>query len=125
MKIIYEQGDVIFNFNNCNYGIVLKELDDETIQILEISYKDAFINTVPKAALSYKGNVKLKSKLYDIVESVQKGEETHGKIFYYCDRRKCDNCNNIDCEYTSDITHARNFEKDASGNYVEGEYMRG
>lgn len=55
----------------------------------------------------------------------QSDKETHGKIFYYCDRCKCDNCTNIDCEHTSDITHARNFEKDENGNYFEGEYMRG
>lgn len=56
---------------------------------------------------------------------IEEAKETHGKIFYYCDRCKCDNCNNIDCEHTSDITHARNFEKDENGNYFEGEYMRG
>ena len=125
MKIIYEQGDIIYNSNNFNYGIVLKELYDESIQIIEISKDGAFINTVPKGALSYKGNVKLKSKLLDIVESVQEDAETHGKIFYYCDRRKCDKCNNENCDHTSDITHALNFEKDECGNYVEGEYMRG
>lgn len=75
MKIIYEQGDIIFNFNNCNHGIVIKELHDESVQILEISNEKAFVNTVPKGALTYKGNVNLKRKLLDIVELVQREEK--------------------------------------------------
>lgn len=55
---------------------------------------------------------------------IEEAKETHGKIFYYCDRERCDKCN-TDCDHTSDITHARNFEKDECGNYFEGEYIRG
>lgn len=120
MKITYEQGDIIFNNNNCNYGIVLKDLKDETVQILEISHKRAFINTVPKRALHYEGEVNLISRLLDIVESVKTATEYPTTIFYKCDRKKCDDCNNEVCEYTSDITHARNFKKDIFGNYFEG-----
>lgn len=75
MKIIYEQGDIIFNSNNCNHGIVINELYDESVQILEINHKKAFINTVPKGALTYKGKVNLKSKLLDILELVQREEK--------------------------------------------------
>ena len=32
-------------------------------------------------------------------------------ILYLCDREKCENCDNVDCHYTSDINHAVNFEK--------------
>lgn len=31
------------------------------------------------------------------------------KIFYVCDRKKCEHCS-AECKYTSDITHAANFE---------------
>lgn len=36
------------------------------------------------------------------------------KVFFKCDRRKCDKCTdfiNVDCcQYTTDIRHAENFE---------------
>ena len=31
------------------------------------------------------------------------------KIFYICDRKKCENCNS-ECKHTSDVMHAANFE---------------
>ena len=31
------------------------------------------------------------------------------KIFYICDRKKCERCN-VECKYTSDVTHAAHFE---------------
>lgn len=31
------------------------------------------------------------------------------KIFYICDRKKCEHCNS-ECKYTSDVTHAAHFE---------------
>ena len=33
-----------------------------------------------------------------------------GTIFYICDRKACDKCNDF-CFHTSDITHAKNFIK--------------
>lgn len=33
-----------------------------------------------------------------------------GTIFYICDRKACDKCNEF-CFHTSDITHAKNFMK--------------
>lgn len=31
-------------------------------------------------------------------------------VLYICDRRRCQSCN-PECSYTSDISHAKNFEK--------------
>lgn len=58
------------------------------------------------------------------IDKREKKQAISNKILYYCDRRKCKICNS-NCEYTTDITHAKNFELDASGAYIEGEYMRG
>lgn len=30
-------------------------------------------------------------------------------ILYLCDHEACERCNPIDCDYTTDIHHARNF----------------
>ena len=74
MKIVYEQGDIVFNNNNLNYGFVLNEtISAKEVSIIEISHKDVFINTVPKSALKYMGSVRLTSRLLDIVEDVLKG----------------------------------------------------
>lgn len=43
------------------------------------------------------------------------------KIFYICDRKKCENCN-PDCKHTSDILHAVNFKsvyRSANGRNIE------
>lgn len=32
------------------------------------------------------------------------------KIAFECDRRDCDRCNNLDCDHTVNIRHAKNFE---------------
>lgn len=68
MKIIYEQGDVVYNLNNFNYGIVLTEYDDVP-KIIELS-KDTFINNVPKGALQYKGHIDIKKALKKIVDDI-------------------------------------------------------
>lgn len=45
------------------------------------------------------------------------------KILYICDRHRCEpgTCSYPECRFTTDITHAVNFEKDGMGNYVEKE----
>lgn len=74
MEIIYEQGDIIFNNNNFNYGIVLREKRcTKDVTIIEIDSENVFINSVPKPALKYKGSVRLTSELLNIVEEALKG----------------------------------------------------
>ena len=68
MKIIYEQGDVVYNLNNYTYGIVLAEYDDE-VKIIELS-KETFINHVPKRAVQYKGYIDITTRLKGIVMGV-------------------------------------------------------
>lgn len=41
------------------------------------------------------------------------------KILYVCNGESCESCYNDLCHLTSNIEHAKNFEKDESGNYVE------
>lgn len=65
MKIIYEQGDVVYSTNNYTYGIVLSDIDDR-IKVLEIS-RDVFVNCPPRAALEYCGHINLKDGLAEII----------------------------------------------------------
>lgn len=41
------------------------------------------------------------------------------KVFYECDRRKCEMCSYPECNKTADITHAQNFRSDGLGSYEE------
>ena len=41
------------------------------------------------------------------------------KVLYECDRRACERCNPDVCHLTHSIEHAVNFEKDASGTFIE------
>lgn len=66
MKIIYEQGDVVYNKNNYTYGIVICELD-EKVKILECGGKDVFMNCPPKTAIQYCGHTDLKKRLQGIL----------------------------------------------------------
>ena len=47
------------------------------------------------------------------------------RIWYLCDQRACPNCSYPECEYTTDIRHAKNFEYVAGyvkeKNYETGE----
>lgn len=45
-------------------------------------------------------------------------KEADGKILYLCDGKKCEN-GYIECQHTTDITHAKNFEYDGGGRYWE------
>lgn len=40
-------------------------------------------------------------------------------IAYACDREQCPDCSHLDCEHTTDITHAKNFECVESHKYIE------
>lgn len=40
---------------------------------------------------------------------------------YLCNRKACENCAYPLCKYTTDISHAVNFEKDLGGGYWEKE----
>ena len=50
-------------------------------------------------------------------------------ILYLCDQRACQDCTYPDCEYTTDIHHAKNFECMAGyvkeKNYETGEHLQG
>jgi hypothetical protein len=71
MIVIYEQGDVVYNNNNHNFAIVLKEFPDGTVRILEImSDDDVMVNCPPKSALKYLGSMNLRDRMLDLVESV-------------------------------------------------------
>ena len=69
MKIIYEQGDVVYNKNNYAYGIVMCEFDEQ-VKILECGGKDVFTNCPPKSALKYCGHLDLKKNLRDMLLSI-------------------------------------------------------
>lgn len=69
MRVIYEQGDIVYNNNNNCFSIVLKELPDGAVRLLDIS-EDIMLNYPPKAALTYIGAIDLKNRLLDLVESV-------------------------------------------------------
>ncbi len=43
------------------------------------------------------------------------------KVYYLCDRKRCQNCSYPFCKHTSDVTHAINFKKDDDGIFVEGD----
>lgn len=71
MKCLYEQGDIVFNKNNFNYGIVLAEYEDVP-KIIELG-EEAFINNVPKGALQYKGHIDFTKVLKKVVDEVRQG----------------------------------------------------
>ena len=73
MKIIYEQGDIVFNENNKRCGFVLKDYEEtyrkaKTVQIIEIG-EDVFVNEVPKTAIRYIDHIDFVENLLKIIES--------------------------------------------------------
>lgn len=70
MKILYEQGDVVYNSNNFTYGVVIRESVDESVTILECGGKDVFINSPPKSALTYCGHIDFKKSLRNLLVSI-------------------------------------------------------
>ena len=75
MKIIYEQGDVVFNSNNFTYGVVINDYD-EKVTILECGGKDVFTNCPPKSALKYCGQIDFKKKLRDMLLNIVEQDHT-------------------------------------------------
>ena len=74
MKIIYEQGDVVYNKNNYTYGIVISEFNEQ-VKILEYGGNAIFINCPPKSAIQYCGHTDLKKRLLGILGNFV--EENH------------------------------------------------
>ena len=70
MKIIYEQGDIVYNSNNFTYGIVINEFADGEVKILECGAKDVFTNCPPKSALKYCGHLDFKKNLRDMLLTI-------------------------------------------------------
>ena len=47
------------------------------------------------------------------------------KILYLCDTKDCcTSCNHTECKYTSNIEHAKNFERKINGSYWEKEQSK-
>ena len=69
MKIIFEQGDIVYNNNNFTYGVVINETADGKVTIIECGGKDVFINCPPKSALKYYGHIDLKKTFREILIS--------------------------------------------------------
>jgi hypothetical protein len=78
MKIIYEQGDVVFNSNNFTYGVVINEYADK-VTILECGDKDVFTNCPSKSALKYCGHFDFKKKLRDMLSDIVEQDHTTEK----------------------------------------------
>lgn len=68
MKIVYEQGDIVFNNNNNRYGIVIADFCNDSVKIIEM-YTTVYINNPPRGALTYKGHCDFEKELFDIIES--------------------------------------------------------
>ena len=69
MKIIYEQGDIVYNRNNFTYAVVMNDCADK-VTILECGGKDVFTNCPPKSALKYCGHLDFKKKLRDMLLAI-------------------------------------------------------
>jgi hypothetical protein len=72
MKIIYEQGDIIFNENNKRCGFVIDDYEDnyrkeKTVKIIEVG-ETVFVNEVPKEATRYIDHINLADELLKIIE---------------------------------------------------------
>lgn len=64
--------------------------------------------------------VRLKAILDGELEGIPvKVQRAEPKVFYECDRRKCEMCSYPECNKTADITHAQNFRSDGLGSYEE------
>lgn len=68
MKIIYEQGDIVFNRNNYRHGIVILDCCGDSVKVLEIG-TTTYVHNPPRSALTYVGQCDLKKILLDVVES--------------------------------------------------------
>lgn len=55
---------------------------------------------------------------------VMKLDREEVKILYICDRKACEKCS-VCCNHTSDISHAKNFERREDGRFWEVESEEG
>lgn len=53
------------------------------------------------------------------MHAFRKPKTKQQKILYLCDRRACEKCSYPDCQHTTDVYHARNFER-IDDIFVEG-----
>lgn len=72
MKIIYEQGDIVYTSNNQVLAIVLRENTfDDCPYILELREgEEVQANNAPKCALTYKGHINLSKLLRKAAKDV-------------------------------------------------------
>ena len=49
-------------------------------------------------------------EMHKCSECEYKNPENKAMVFYICDRKACDPCDNPDCKHTSKIEHAANFK---------------
>lgn len=68
MKIIYEHGDVVYNANNDNYGIVLSDLNN-TVTILEYGPAEVFVNQPPREVVQYQSKIDFDNSIRSIIET--------------------------------------------------------
>lgn len=66
MKIIYEQGDLVYNHNNESYAIVIGDVLDH-VTIIELLGDKVIINSPPKSALSYLEKVNVHDELKQVI----------------------------------------------------------
>lgn len=64
------------------------------------------------------GSVHFGVALHKCDECDKKKPET--LVFYICDRKACDPCNNPDCKHTLDIKHAKNFKSNEELGKING-----
>lgn len=75
MKVVYEQGDIVWTNNNQVYAVVLEDwltsnevaVKKDTVKILEIS-GIIRVNNVPRGCLEYKGKCNLRKEFLAILD---------------------------------------------------------
>ena len=60
-------------------------------------------------------------ELEEVKKKAEMKKEKNTKIFFLCDRGKCEECTNTYCGYTTDIMHAKNFEPQGNDLYIEND----
>ncbi len=69
MKIIYEQGDIVYNSNTFTYGVVINDYADK-VTTLECGDEGVFTNRPPKSALKYCGHLDFEKNLHDMLLAI-------------------------------------------------------
>lgn len=89
------------------------------VSIIENEEKRTFIFQVdPSETNFYADDIVPKITLnYLYIGEITEGQKKD-KVLYECDRRACPDKCNLECHYTTDVTHAKNFEYE-NGCWVE------